>query len=1499
MAPARRKRAAAVAAAAAAAAAQWKVGDLVLAKMKGFPAWPAMISEPEQWGLSSVKKKLLVYFYGTKQIAFCNYADLEAFTEDKRRSLLAKRQGKGSDFVRAVDEIIDVYDSLKEGNNKVGSVANEAKPGVENHGNNNSSLDTEGLVSSSNMGSDKKQDNSVAASSHNTVDSYEPSVTAMGDERCVVNSAPDDPTENVSILDDMRNIPLSTSSISKKLRGDAQPQNCYTRSRVSSLRRSRSSLNTETRKVQDSGKFSGATSLASVDLVADGSKEGSTHRVFVEDVKGNSDSPSGHHDVLLHSSRGTSNQPGTPGTSNNKKLNYTTKVDSTCDSEASQNGASETEFKLNDASSIPMKTSFIFKTKKKPNRKHFSHSTDKHEEFQAELSENIADSPNSKTEVNKSDGDEHLPLVKRARVRMGRSQLEDSPVDGIDVPNDRPELSTLADQCNTHSTITLPADGCSADQLAMVNGVLLKGRVANSASIPSSKLDMPGPSGEGQSAWKNKEYQPKMLMLDVEAALPPSKRLHRALEAMSANVAETNNLPEATGSKQLIPNGCVSAENGHSIKSVDTVVTTTNRSAIVESSRPSLCTELHSPTCKTHPSGSILQNNNAPTSASVPSEAKYDDNHIVTKGNICEETHIDRKSTCLLVSNTVGNDVCGKGSALSMKLNEPALDGTQTTAVPDRLSSSLGTASVNEVTKSVNSIEGTKSVDHRAYDADRSVEKCDEPIYRTKFLLSNNSATSDSIPHSETVLAESAVNVGDTTSISSLATKSSSIQSDADTRIFEVHTFSSLTLKELNHKNLKDKSTSPDSMPMKELIAVAQARRFSRSTSFPDNFLNAKYIPETVVDTPAFKEGPQKQLSPMNRIIIPTSANDTIHSRSPFDSQHPKTLNKLTGQDEANAARRAFGAFLGTLTRTKENIARATRLAIDCAKHGIAGEAIDIIVERLEKESNLYKRVDLFFLVDSITQYSRNQKGGAGDVYPSLIQAVLPRLLYAAAPPGNSAWENRRQCLKVLKLWLERKTLPEYIIRHHIRELEAINEASFGSSRRPSRTERALNDPLRDNEGMLVDEYGSNAGFQLPNLICTKVLEDEEGSSSEDRSFEAVTPEQDAPCTDEKEESQMPTDKHHHILEEVDGELEMEDVAPPSEVEPSTRCRPEQSDTKGIASDQNTSDIGPPLPDDRPPSPPPLPSSPPPVPPPPPAPITQSVQLQPTLQIPSDPIGPHPPRTTHNVQTQQPNSIVECPGGMNSSVAPLQPPPFCNSGYGARPNQMPPPPPIAPPNPPGPHGNFPAPPAPYHGNNYRPPPIASIPNEGYHLQPPPPPPPINQFPYPPPEPQQRPQPWGNNGSSYPERYRYNGNDRDHHRHERRHRGHDRRHRYDDRGYHFDDRGYHYDDRAHYFDDRGQYFDDRGHSFDERSIRGPMHHEVADRGRFPFPPGPPVPDHFDASSSAPMHYGPPSDPPPGPCSGWSMPPRSSNYSPSRHSVEPPVPHVGANGSWRPR
>lgn len=70
--------------------------------------------------------------------------------------------------------------------------------------------------------------------------------------------------------------------------------------------------------------------------------------------------------------------------------------------------------------------------------------------------------------------------------------------------------------------------------------------------------------------------------------------------------------------------------------------------------------------------------------------------------------------------------------------------------------------------------------------------------------------------------------------------------------------------------------------------------------------------------------------------------------------------------------------------------------------------------------------------------------------------------------------------MKVLRVWLERKTLPESIVRRHLRELESFNEVSFTStfSRRPSKTERSLNDPIREMEGML-DEYGRCDVFHL------------------------------------------------------------------------------------------------------------------------------------------------------------------------------------------------------------------------------------------------------------------------------------------------------------------------------------------------------------------------------------------------------------------------------------
>ncbi|XP_044330702.1 protein HUA2-LIKE 2 isoform X2 [Triticum aestivum] len=1498
MAPTRKKRASS-AAAAAAAAAQWKVGDLVLAKLKGYPAWPAMISEPQKWGLPSTKKKLLVYFYGTKEIAFCNYADLEAFTEEKKKSLLVKRHGKGADFVKAVKEIVEIFDSMKnEDNNKSGLAP----------ANNSSSLDTGGPEEGSDLANDNKLEGNPASSmDHSMASTPGSNIAALESEHCVVNSAPDEPA----------------SSFSKKRRSNALQLSSCTHRDLTSPRRPRSSLGADHRTRDSCGP--NGLNLPPVGMTTDDRQEGSSRRKCIGDDKPKSDLLSAMKDVMLFNcGRGTSSQSGASLNGNyENNSSSAANIESNLNVEVCQTVMGK-EDNLDGTQDLSTSTTVTFKRKRSPDTNDVNNSISSvvpnmDEELQPNSSGNLPDSPNSGNEVNKSDGDDHLPLVKRARVRMGRPQLEDSMVDELDISGNKIELAIPVDECYEHDPSSIagqdhPADPSLAlgndhsaeevlpgidpspevdpllapgnDHLAeevlpgidpspKVDPLLASGNDHLAEEVlpgidPSPKVDLSA-SGEVQTACKDKEYQSKVLTLDGEAALPPSKRLHRALEAMSANAAETtSNPPEVNKPKDCILKPCTTSIGSSPFnKSADALVRSP-RSATTKG--PEICStvlSIDTPTglkCMSQP----ILNKDSPSSVSL--ELTNGGNHDLPKDKV--HTRDD-------------DDICGNSPACSLESKEPAF-----VSKFDQLP--MGKVSTNELPDPIGNSgqDFSKNIDGSAY-----------PLSHAKTVVSGANHDSNSEPQNKTVLAEPTVSVGDRTSASLLVTKVTCSQNVAGARTFEAHGSSATTLREPDHKiSMKDIGLSPDPMPMKGLIAAAHAQKFSQPTSFIDSFLDSNVISEPSVNIPSVKEGSGGRCSPSNTII--RSASDRIHTQQTSgkilsDNIQQKSLNKPAGHDEARSARRAFENFLGTLTRTKECIARATRLALDCAKHGIAGEVMDVIIERLEKESNLYKRVDLFFLVDSIIQCCRNQKGGVGDAYPSLIQAVLPRILYASAPPGNSAWENRRQCLKVLKLWLERKTLSEYIIRHHIKELEALNEASFGTSRRHSGTERALNDPLRDNEGMLVDEYGSNTGFHLPNLICVKLL-DEEGSSSEDRSFEAVTPEHESTGAEQGEGSQLDGAKHRLVFEEVNGDLEMEDVAPSSEAEATSACQQDITVARCTPTSQNVDSV-PPLPEDKPPTPPPLPSSPPPLPRPQ-CPVIQGSQVQGALHVAPDRVEPD---TLRNVQDQHPHSIANNRGNMDPCAVPFQPPPPYTSGCAGHPNQMhpppplpppPPPPPVAPFHPPGPHGNFSGPPVPPHGNNYHRPPAPPPPNNAYHLQPPPPHPPPphppgpNQFPYMPPEHQQRAQPWNCN-PPYPEGYQYNGHDRGHPPYDRRHHFDDRWHHFDDRGRRFDDGGHHFNAGGHHFDDGAYHYDDRGHHFNDR---GQMHHEPMDRGRFPphFGPDPPYPDHFEASSS---HRGRPSDGPPGPCTDWSMPPRRSKYPPgSRHSMEPPMSH---EGGWR--
>ncbi|KAK8281271.1 hypothetical protein V6Z12_D09G227300 [Gossypium hirsutum] len=486
--------------------------------------------------------------------------------------------------------------------------------------------------------------------------------------------------------------------------------------------------------------------------------------------------------------------------------------------------------------------------------------------------------------------------------------------------------------------------------------------------------------------------------------------------------------------------------------------------------------------------------------------------------------------------------------------------------------------------------------------------------------------------------------------------------------------------------SLIDSKNSDSAMSMKHLIAAAQAkRRLAHSQQYclgnPSSAFLSMSEAQGASLSPAVQpfpsvtnnevQGDGQGFAHRTSITSPSTLGHLSGSQNQQDTEeteerrassgHMAAGGSLSGGTEASVARDAFEGMIETLSRTKESIGRATRLAIDCAKYGIANEVVELLIRKLESEPSFHRKVDLFFLVDSITQCSHNQKGIAGASYIPTVQTALPRLLGAAAPPGASARENRRQCLKVLRLWLERKILPESILRRYMDDIGVSNDDALSgfSLRRPSRAERAIDDPIREMEGMLVDEYGSNATFQLPGLLSSNAFDDDEEELLDSPCGEAAdaSPLETAQALVELEACTVtPSDRRHCILEDVDGELEMEDVSAhqkddrPSFTNDGLEKDMQQQGNDRIMEPASSSPNGfpplpegsPPLPPDSPPPPPPLPPSPPPPPPPsspsPPPPPPPLPTLPPPLPAPPacppPPFVPQPPLPTQPMLPQ-------------------------------------------------------------------------------------------------------------------------------------------------------------------------------------------------------------------------------------------------------------------------
>lgn len=157
---------------------------------------------------------------------------------------------------------------------------------------------------------------------------------------------------------------------------------------------------------------------------------------------------------------------------------------------------------------------------------------------------------------------------------------------------------------------------------------------------------------------------------------------------------------------------------------------------------------------------------------------------------------------------------------------------------------------------------------------------------------------------------------------------------------------------------------------MKRLIAAAQAkRREAHSQSLAvENYISvsssaAHVPPKSISPDSALQSLPfntsiasqkdglglHSQTSPsiLGRQFKLQHADQEEYVEARVSSGHRAPGGSLSGGTEAAVARDAFEGMIETLSRTKESIGRATRLAIDCAKYGIASEVRLYILRKI------------------------------------------------------------------------------------------------------------------------------------------------------------------------------------------------------------------------------------------------------------------------------------------------------------------------------------------------------------------------------------------------------------------------------------------------------------------------------------------------------------------------------------------------------------------------
>ncbi|KAK6931876.1 PWWP domain [Dillenia turbinata] len=1234
MAPARKKGANK-----AKAKSQLRLGDLVLAKVKGFPAWPAKISDPEDWERTPDPKKYFVQFFGTSEIAFVAPADIQAFTSESKNKLTARCQGKTVKyFAQAVKEICEAFEELQcKNSGDLGDDIDRSAPGCEGPDGDGSEADgmeidlkeqvspakAKGEDEDEGLGGGGSVSEQCSIKGDTEVEDIKPTVACnINRSSKSSNGEPCFPKEEITPTAS----PVTTSNLKEAL--SDEPEDGILR-----IQRSRSSMK------RMSTSHSNPSSDGEGDFLGSARAKHPIggHKVLINGQKGNkmvtgSKRASGNLGEVRRS--GNSSQRSAKYDSSSVHDETPKRGEDLGDGQSAKVGSQNSK-KVSSPDSLKVDNNNVKKPKNLlKGRKHF-------EDCDNVKSEAVSNSKDRKRGVDEDKGVQ----LGQGKHSLG-SKKDPSPskrLKRVDVVGDDTQKSLLKKRNGSSSVKEFDREEDHTDMGSSVSHMKAEKRV--------TLRTQGGVSGSNTSG--------------DNAVLPLTKRRRQALEAMSDSDSSEDRVEKESGPVKVnlssdkhvkTPATQIHKKRRAVCRFVDDdeneepktpvhggLSTTVNaQSSLTDSGNnsnachESLSHAKHAVGDLTRPEGSPLKESVLPAKSvneslsPIPPEAlekrpaKAFAMIPVTSspGKLGSERSASKDAKPTLVSPV--KSPLAVGGAGAKQLVEP-----QNAKPPSKLSGSgaqkraqagsgKGSGVVsNSLNPSHNHLSAQKNRPISSGERSKVTSKATNSKMTDSIVLANNLIGNDSLSGER-------------------------LETAGDDR-------SSLLL----DSKIEDSVTS-----MKHLIAAAQAKRkeaHSRNISvgYPNlGVLSASDFqggsPVTASAAQPFLSGSshagQPDLMGLPHSTSPTAQGHPISSWNQLQGEeleerrvssgHRTAGGSLSGDTEAAVARDAFEGMIETLSRTKESIGRATRLAIDCAKYGIANEVVELLIRKLENESSYHRRVDLFFLVDSITQCSHSQKGIAGASYIPTVQAALPRLLGAAAPPGAGAHENRRQCLKVLRLWLERKILPESLIRRYMDDIGGSNEdvTSGLTLRRPSRTERAVDDPIREMEGMLVDEYGSNATFQLPGFLSSHVFEDEEedfpGSPCNDVSNASPVQPDHGP-TQPETVTATPSDRRHHILEDVDGELEMEDVSGhPKEDKASVNGSSEmnsqlQSLDNILEPDSNISDELPPLPDGSPPLPLDLPPSPPPLPPSPPPPSLPP--LPPSSPLPPPPPPPPPP----------------------------------------------------------------------------------------------------------------------------------------------------------------------------------------------------------------------------------------------------------------------------------